>query len=57
MPVSTVELPYWQISTDHAVLVVGMDGQRVYLHDPAFANAPIQVSMGAFELAWLEQAK
>lgn len=31
-----------------------MDAQSVYLNDPAFANAPIQVSQGDFQLAWLE---
>jgi hypothetical protein len=30
-----------------------MDDDAVYLHDPAFAQAPRQVSRGDFLLAWL----
>lgn len=55
VPVSTGELPYWPESTDHAVVVVGMDAQSIYLNDPAFATAPIQVGLGDFDLAWLER--
>lgn len=53
-PVQTSELPYWSINTAHAVVIVGMDAQWVYINDPAFANAPIRVSHGDFDLAWLE---
>jgi hypothetical protein len=47
-------LPYWDQVTNHAIVVVGLDDEFVYVHDPAFAVAPIQVSHGDFELAWQE---
>ncbi len=53
--VDTSELPYWDRVTGHALLVVGLDDQSVYLNDPAFPNAPVQVSHGDFGLAWLER--
>ena len=53
VPVKTRELPHWEENTDHAVVVVGMDDNTVYLNDPAFARAPIPVSHGDFDLAWL----
>jgi ABC-type bacteriocin/lantibiotic exporter with double-glycine peptidase domain len=53
VPVQTSELPYWTEHTDHAVVVVGIDPQFIYLNDPAFSNAPIQVPLGDFDLAWL----
>lgn len=53
--VHTSELPYWSLSTDHAVVVVGVDDKQVYLNDPEFPDAPIPVSIGDFDLAWLER--
>jgi ABC-type bacteriocin/lantibiotic exporter with double-glycine peptidase domain len=52
--VQTAELPYRNDVTDHAVVVVGFDNQFIYLHDPEFAESPINVSYGDFDLAWLE---
>lgn len=51
---NTGDLSYWPYATDHAVLVVGIDEQAVYLNDPAFDEAPIRVSLIEFELAWME---
>lgn len=51
--VKTSELPYWDEDCDHAVVVVGLDDDFVYLNDPVFPDAPIQVSRGDFDLAWL----
>ena len=52
--VQTVELPYWnKEENNHAVVVVGLDDDYVYVNDPAFLNAPIQVPRGDFDLAWL----
>jgi ABC-type bacteriocin/lantibiotic exporter with double-glycine peptidase domain len=49
----TGELPYWDEVTDHAVVVVGMDDELVYVNDPEFPSAPIQIAQGDFDLAWL----
>ncbi len=53
--VRTSELPYWSENNDHAVVVVGLDERYIYLNDPAFPDAPKQVSRGDFDLAWLER--
>jgi ABC-type bacteriocin/lantibiotic exporter with double-glycine peptidase domain len=52
--VRTGELPYWNENLAHAVVVSGLDDDSVYLNDPVVAAAPIPVSRGDFELAWLE---
>ena len=52
--VDTGQLPYWDESANHALVVVGLDKDYVYVHDPEFPNAPLQVSIGDFDLAWLE---
>lgn len=49
----TGELPYWSVATWHAVLIVGFDDEHFYVNDPTFENAPIQVSQGDLDLAWL----
>ncbi len=54
--VQTGELPHWSNhNTLHAVVIVGMGPASVYLNDPGFPTAPIQVSIGDFDLAWLAQ--
>jgi len=53
--VQTVELPYWgKIQARHAVVVVGLDEESVYLLDPARDPEIIAVSCGDFALAWEE---
>lgn len=53
---ATEELPYWQqMSVRHVVVVVGMDNEHVYLNDPEFTHAPIGVTIGDFDLAWLQR--
>jgi ABC-type bacteriocin/lantibiotic exporter with double-glycine peptidase domain len=51
----TTELPYWSEAVFHAVVVVGMDDEYVYVNDPAFAPAPQAITWGDFDLAWIEQ--
>ena len=53
--VDTVQLPYWDEATDHAVVVVGMDERHVYINDPDTEDAPQTISLAEFELAWLEK--
>lgn len=52
--VKTGELPYWTRNLDHAVVVAGIDDEFVYLNDPDLPTAPTSVSLGDFDLAWLE---
>jgi len=52
--VNTGELPYWKERTGHAVVVIGIDDESVYLNDPAFTAAPQVISHGDFLLAWME---
>lgn len=53
--VRTQELPYWSYGVDHALLVVGYDETSVYVNDPDLSEPNKQVSVGDFELAWLER--
>ncbi len=50
--VDTGELPYWSVRTNHAVVLVGINRGSVFVNDPAFPDAPKQVSLGEFDLAW-----
>jgi ABC-type bacteriocin/lantibiotic exporter with double-glycine peptidase domain len=51
--VQTSELPYWGgVEARHAVVVVGLDDENVYLLDPARDAGVIPVSHGDFSLAW-----
>jgi ABC-type bacteriocin/lantibiotic exporter with double-glycine peptidase domain len=52
--VHTSQLPYWKEATAHAVVVAGMDGFSVFIHDPVFAQPALAVSVGDFLLAWDE---
>lgn len=54
--VDTGELPHWQISTGHAVTLVGMDQSFAYVNDPEMLVAPTPVPLADFYLAWFEQA-
>ena len=51
--VDTGELPYWSESTNHAVVVTGLDDKAALVHDPAF-DSPQFIPREDFELAWLE---
>jgi len=52
--VRTGELPYWDKDTPHALVVVGIETDIIYVNDPAFENAPIAMAIGDFVLAWDE---
>lgn len=53
--VDTGELPHWQVSTGHAVVLVGMDQTFAYLNDPEMTASPTPVPIDDFYLAWFEQ--
>lgn len=50
----TGELPEWEFSAYHAVVVVGLTEDTVYLHDPALEDAPRAAPLDDFMLAWSE---
>jgi|CXWL01.1.fsa_nt_gi hypothetical protein len=52
--VATAQLSYWRETTGHAAVVVGLDEEKVYLNDPAFPDAPKQVPIDEFVLAWID---
>ncbi len=52
--VNTGELWYWNEATGHAVVVVGIEGNQIFVNDPAFADAPQKISVDEFMLAWTD---
>lgn len=56
--VKTLGWHHWGTEvTEHAVVVVGIDESRsvIYIHDPFFAQAPIELSLIEFEVGWIER--
>lgn len=51
---NTGELWYWNEATGHAVVVVGIEGNEIYVNDPAFADAPKKILVDEFVLAWMD---
>ena len=45
---------YWKTEDAHAVVLVGIIGELVYINDPALAVAPQTVPLPDFLLAWSE---
>lgn len=52
--VYTEFLDYWTDETPHAVVVVGLEQDRVYLNDPVFDTVPQIASLDGFLAAWIE---
>jgi ABC-type bacteriocin/lantibiotic exporter with double-glycine peptidase domain len=48
----TGELSYWQIDTPHAVVLVGLEGEKAFLFDPAVEKFPQGVLREELLLAW-----
>jgi len=46
------QLPYWTEESYHAVVVVGLTDEKVYLNDPALGQAPQSTPIDDFVLAW-----
>lgn len=55
--VDTDELPYWDEATQHALVVVGMDDQHIWTHDPDQETAPTAIPLGDFDLAWFKMGE
>ena len=58
--VKTIDWKHWGDEiTEHAVVVVGIDESNrvIYLHDPFFPEAPIELSLIAFEIGWEEKER
>lgn len=62
--VATELLPYWMTrsdiaeanrETEHAVVVVGLENETVYINDPDFDVAPQSVEVDWFVAAWQHQ--
>lgn len=56
--IQTVDWPHWHGEvTYHAVVVTGIDpiAETVYLHDPFFAEAPLELALNTFLIGWEEQ--
>jgi ABC-type bacteriocin/lantibiotic exporter with double-glycine peptidase domain len=53
--VNTGLLSYWNEETGHAVVVMAIEDQQIYLSDPRFSDAPKVISLTEFEVAWIEQ--
>ena len=51
--VDTGELAYWSVTTNHAIVVIGLEAEHVVVQDPAFATTPQRIPFGEFEMAWL----
>jgi ABC-type bacteriocin/lantibiotic exporter with double-glycine peptidase domain len=50
----TGDLPYWTVNTPHAIVILGLDDDTVWVNDPAFSAAPQTIPVGDFLLAWAE---
>lgn len=49
---------HWnEVVTDHAVVIVGIDQEHevIYLNDPFFTQAPIEMTLLEFEIGWEEK--
>lgn len=56
--VQTLTWAHWQGEvTRHAVVVVGIDqaNNLIYVHDPFFAQAPIEMPLLNFQIGWEEK--
>jgi ABC-type bacteriocin/lantibiotic exporter with double-glycine peptidase domain len=53
--VNTGLLSYWQEQTGHALVVLAIEDEKIYLNDPRFADAPKAIPLTEFEAAWIEQ--
>ncbi len=50
--IRTVDLPYWDVDTAHAVVLAGFENDKVFLCDPAMETAPSETTVDELLLAW-----
>ena len=48
----TEPLPYWKIPSAHAVVMIGYEGNRFFVNDPMFLDAPKEIDAETFLEAW-----
>jgi ABC-type bacteriocin/lantibiotic exporter with double-glycine peptidase domain len=54
--VNTQLFTYWNNQeTIHAVVVIGIEEDKIYVNDPAFEDAPKEISLTEFGAAWFEE--
>lgn len=56
--VKTLQWSHWDnVITEHAVVVVGIDQEHdhIYIHDPYFTDAPLEMSLLEFQIGWEEK--
>lgn len=51
--VNTLDLEYWNLDTDHAIVVIGFDAENIYANDPFYAQETHGISRVSFQLAQL----
>lgn len=51
--VDTGELGYWSSTTNHALVIIGIEGDDILANDPGAKDAPVHIPVGEFDLAWL----
>lgn len=51
--VDTGELAYWSITTNHALVLVGIAGDNILANDPAMKDSPVRIPVWEFDLGWL----
>lgn len=54
--VRTWPLPHWEnVDTAHAIVVVGLDAEQIYINDPSSAIGTLAISYNDFLTAWAER--
>lgn len=52
--IHTAELSYWSEAVDHVVVIIGVDEEQVYVHDPSLAHGEQVIPRMEFDLAQID---